>query len=84
MLAAAIQRFPEGPLKSESHYGLARALELTGDADEALRFYRFLAENSRGKLIDDARLRAGILLYKQGRYAEATSTLDAFRDKLGH
>jgi len=73
-----IQRFPAGPLRSETRFGLARTLELKGEQAEALRFYQFLVENTQGELLDDATLRAGILLYKQGRYEEAAKLLAAF------
>ncbi|MDA1052849.1 MAG: tetratricopeptide repeat protein [Planctomycetota bacterium] len=78
----AIQRFPDGPLKTEIRFGLARALELKGDDEEALRFYRFLAEHSQSSWRDDAHLRAGILLYKQQQHAEAIALLAKFDDEL--
>jgi TolA-binding protein len=78
----AIQTFPTGPLTSENRFGLARALEQTDEVDEALRFYQFLAENTPGRLRDDANLRAGMLLYKQKRYAEASEVLAIFDGEL--
>ena len=78
----AIQRFPDGPLKSEVRFGLARALELRGENEEALRFYQFLAENSQSRLRDDAHLRAGILLHKQQKHDEAIKVLAKFDDEL--
>ena len=78
----AIRRFPDGPLKSEVRFGLARALELKGDSDEALRFYQFLAENTQSSLLDDAHLRAGILLHKLKRHDEAIEVLANFDDEL--
>ncbi len=78
----AIQRFPEGPLKSELRFGLARALELNGDNEEALRFYLFLAEHSQSSLRDDAHLRAGILLHQRQQHDEAIALLAKFDDEL--
>ncbi|MBI2481046.1 MAG: tetratricopeptide repeat protein, partial [Planctomycetia bacterium] len=78
----AIRRFPDGPLKSEVRFGLARALELKGENDEALRFYQFLAEHSDSSLRDDAHLHAGILLYKKQQHAEALAVLAKFDDEL--
>ncbi|MCB9941360.1 MAG: tetratricopeptide repeat protein [Planctomycetaceae bacterium] len=78
----AIERFPDGPLKSEIRFGLARALELKGDNDEALRFYQFLAEHSQSSLRDDAHLRAGILLYQKQEYSEAIAILAKFDGEL--
>ncbi|MEO8498882.1 MAG: tetratricopeptide repeat protein, partial [Planctomycetota bacterium] len=78
----AVERFPDGPLKSELRFGLARALELKGDHEQALRFYRFLAENSQSSLRDDAHLRAGMLLYQQQQYDEAIAILAKFDDEL--
>lgn len=78
----AIRRFPDGPLKSEVRFGLATALELKGDNNEALRFYQFLAENTQSSLLDDAHLRAGILLYKLQQYDNAIEILGKFGEEL--
>lgn len=78
----AIQRFPDGPLQSEVRFGLARVLELKGDSKEALRLYRFLAENSQSRLRHDAHLRAGILLHQQHQHDEAIAVLAKFDDEL--
>lgn len=78
----AIRRFPDGPLKSEVRFGLARALELKGENEEALRFYQFLAENSQSRLLDDAHLRAGILLHKQQKHDDAITLLAKFDDEF--
>ncbi|MBC8351833.1 MAG: tetratricopeptide repeat protein, partial [Planctomycetes bacterium] len=78
----AIRRFPEGPLKSEVRFGLARALEIKGDEEQALRFYRFIAEHSTSSLRDDAHLRVGILLHGQRQYADALKILAKFNDEL--
>ncbi|GAG04331.1 unnamed protein product, partial [marine sediment metagenome] len=78
----AIQRFPDGPLRSETRFGLARALELKGNHEQALRFYRFLAAHSTSHLRDDAHLRAGIILHNQHQHAEAIAMLAKFDDEL--
>ena len=61
-------------------FGMAEALELNGDRGEAIRFYRFLAENSTADLRDDACFQAGQLLYRQGQYSEAVAMLGKFDD----
>jgi len=74
----AIERYRQGPLEQQCRFGLAHALELQGDFDEAMRFYRFLVENDRGELADDAQLQIGSLLYRKGAYAAAVAALSGF------
>ena len=74
----AIERYRNGPLEQQCRFGLAHALELQGDRDEAIRFYRFLVENDQGDLADDAQLQIGSLLYKKGEYDQAVDTLADF------
>ena len=74
----AIERYRNGPLEQQCRFGLAHALELQGDSDEAIRFYRFLVENDQGDLADDAQLQIGSLLYKKGEYDQAVDTLADF------
>lgn len=74
----AIERYREGPLERQCRFGLAHALELQGNVEEAIRFYRFLVENGQGTLADDAQLQIGALLYKKGDYDAAIAALADF------
>jgi TolA-binding protein len=74
----AINGYQDGPLIGECRFGLARALEMQGNSAEAIRFYRFLAENRDSPLADDAQLQLGVLNFKQRAVREAISALESF------
>lgn len=75
----AIDKFGHGPLENECRFGMARALELQGQTDEAIRFYQFLVDNHRGELIDDAQLQIGVLKFKKGAAQDAIVSLESFK-----
>ena len=78
----ALQQFQRGPLEIECRFGMARALELQGKFEEALRFYRFLTENHRGPLADDSQLRTGVLHYKAGEHDLAVAALSSIESSF--
>lgn len=78
----ALKRFPQGALSSECRFGLARVLELQGDAEQSLRFYQYVAQNDRSHLHDDAQLQIGLLHHQQQRPDEADEALKAFENRL--
>lgn len=75
--ARALREYAETPYQRECRFGLAQALELQGKRDDALRFYRFLAQSS-DSLGQSARLRTAMLLYQRAELADAIALLQPF------
>jgi len=67
----ALERFPRGPLKNDCHFGLALAVEQQGRTGAALSAYRDLANQTGNGLAAKSRVREGLLLYRNGNYADA-------------
>lgn len=74
------KRFPEGPLKQETRFGLARALEGLGQNEDALRLFRSVVEQATSPLADSAALRAGVVLYERGDFDDAVRQLALFEN----
>ncbi|MBC8868924.1 MAG: tetratricopeptide repeat protein [Planctomycetes bacterium] len=74
----SIRRFPKSAVAEQCRFGLGRVCELQGDAEQARREYRFLADVG-GSLADDAQVQIGITYYTRGEYdkAEAAFTTAA-------
>ena len=72
-----LREYSETPYQRECRFGLAQALEQQGKGDDALRFYRFLAQSS-DSLGQAARLRGALLLYQRAAFADAIALLQAF------
>ena len=78
----ALDRFADGPLAEHCRFGLGRALEAAGDAEQALRFYELLAIDKQTDLADDAQLRIGVLRYEAGEYGLAEVALSRLLDEF--
>lgn len=73
----ALREFPQTPYQRECRFGLAQALEQQGKSDDALRFYRYLAQSS-DPLGQAARLRGAMLLYARADFDAALQLLSPF------
>jgi TolA-binding protein len=73
----ALKRFPQGSLRDDCSFGLARALEKQNKNDEAERLYLALSRKTASPLADNAQFHHGALLYAGGKYAEALETFQA-------
>ncbi len=67
---AAIEKYPNGKLVTEAKFGLARATESLGEADESVKLYRELAAADSPRAAA-SQLRVATLLYDAEKYAEA-------------
>ena len=81
-LAAAIRyfrdgltKFPQGKLREDCRFGMARALEKQGENEQAERLYREVSAKRGHPLADDALFHLGALRYAMGEHEKA---LDAF------
>ncbi|MBP90274.1 MAG: hypothetical protein CMJ64_26805 [Planctomycetaceae bacterium] len=74
----SMKLFADEPLKQETRFGLARALEGLGKSEDAVKLYRSVAEQVKASLAHNAALRAGVLLYQRGDYDEAAQQLAQF------
>jgi cellulose synthase operon protein C len=71
----AIVKFPASGMRDDYRLGLARALERSGERDEALSLYQKIAAEGLGALSAEARFRFGAMQYAAGSYGEAGATL---------
>jgi cellulose synthase operon protein C len=71
----AIAEFPASGMKDDYRLGLARALEKSGERDEALSLYQKIAAEGLGALSAEARFRLGAMQYAAGAYGETGATL---------
>jgi TolA-binding protein len=79
--ALALKQFPDGPLTTECRFGLGRALELLGEANSALQFFRYVASQSQSPLRDDAQLQLAILLYRQQEHELSAAASQKFLEQ---
>ena len=73
-----LQRFPEGAMQDDCRFGLARALDKTGQSEEAQRLYLAVASKAASPLADDAQFHLGALEYEQADYESALATFESF------
>lgn len=66
----AIAEFPEGPLTSESEFGLARALEFDGKKDEALATFEAIVEK-KGPRAPASQMRVATIYYDTQKFDDA-------------
>lgn len=78
----ALEEFPQARNQDECRYGLARALDKLGKAEEAERLYAAVAAKTSGTLAASAQFYLGALQYAQGRFQEAIDTFGAFDTAL--
>jgi len=74
-----LREFPRGRDQDESRYGLARALDKLGQAEEAEHLYAAVAAKSGSPLAENAQFYLGALQYAQGRFEDAITTFNGFR-----
>lgn len=65
---SAIAEFPEGRMREDADFGLARVLELDGKVDDAVKIYRALAERPAGLRNEQAYMKLGNLLYDRRQF----------------
>ncbi len=80
--AQALKQFPDGPLTTECRFGLGRALEMLGETNSALQFFRYVASQNTSPLRDDAQLQLAILLYRQQQYESSAEASQAFVERF--
>lgn len=73
-----LKQFPDGPLLQESRFGIARVMEASEYLDEAVKRYREVAAHRSISVAPQAALRAGVLLYRQQEYEQASEVLASF------
>jgi TolA-binding protein len=69
-----LKKFPLGPLQDDCRYGLARALDLQQNHEEARRLYVALAAKQNSPLADDAQFRLGASQFATHDYDVADKT----------
>jgi TolA-binding protein len=80
--AQALKQFPDGPLTTECRFGLGRALEMLGETNSALQFFRYVASQNTSPLRDDAQLQLAILLYRQQQYESSAEASQEFVERF--
>ena len=73
----SLERHPEGRMKDDASYGLARAYDSLGQTNEAFAIYKTLAADSESRLQPQAKLRIGLSLFNRGKYDESATAFDA-------
>ncbi len=74
----ALRRFPQGRLQDDCRIGLAGALEMRKQTDEAEQLYRAVAAKPGSPLADTAQYRLGLLQSNAGKYDRAAASFAAF------
>ncbi len=82
LFADGLKRFPDGRMQDDCRLGLARALELQKQTDEAERLYLAVAGKPTSALADAAQFHLGSLQYAAGRYEQAVESFSAFDRRL--
>lgn len=77
LFAKYLEDYPDGPLRDDAQFGLARALEATGDRQQALVIYRDIASRPGSTRAADAQFNVGAIEFDAGNHAAAA---EAFRD----
>lgn len=78
----ALKRFPHGRLEDSLRVGLARALEMQGQRDEAERLYLTVAKKASSSQADAAQFHLGAMRFEAGRHAEAVEAFAAFETRF--
>ncbi len=72
----ALQEFPLGQLSSEFRFGLACAMQETGEVAQAARFFEMLINDPNENIRDKAKLKVAAIRVSQGENAEAQGMLE--------
>jgi cellulose synthase operon protein C len=81
LFGQSLSRFAAEPPSDECRFGLARAHELSGHADEAEKLYRQLADGADASLAEQALLRLATLQVGSGQAERAVASFEAFEKK---
>jgi TolA-binding protein len=73
-----LREFPDGKNQDECRFGLARALDKLGQADEAEKRYVAIAAKTGSEFADNAQFQLGALQYARGRFEDALNTFNTF------
>ncbi len=71
----ALRLYPDSSLSNKCRMGLAKAFQMQGAADQALRFYQFLAKDPKNPLAGKAQLQIGIIHFQDGEFGLAKKHL---------
>lgn len=72
---AALRLQPGGHIANQCRFGLARSLQIQGNATDALNFYDFIIQDPENPLRDAAMLESGIIHFASDRNDQALSRL---------
>ncbi|RMG38799.1 MAG: tetratricopeptide repeat protein [Planctomycetota bacterium] len=76
----ALQRFPKGKLAADVRFGLAKALEASGDTEQAVAHYRQIVKDRLPGFAEKAQLSLATLLMRKGDDAAAAREFDRFAE----
>ncbi len=71
----ALKMYPMSAISNTSRLGLAKALQMTGNEEEATRFYQFLLTQDCDELIGESHLQLGIVCYRRSDFEAAEDHL---------
>lgn len=78
----SLTRYPEGKLKGEAEYGLARAYEASGQAQSALTMYARIADQESHPQAVNAMFHLSAVNFSLGKYDEADRGFQAIAKKF--
>jgi len=78
----SIAKFPRGRLIEDSKYGLARALEVLKEFDEALDLYKQLAANKTSNLAPRAQLNLATRYFESGKFEQSAQSYDDLEENF--
>ena len=72
---SALENYPGSPMENKARLGMAKSLQLQGEFEEAIRFYKLVSLCSEKDLRGQANLQLGIIEFGRGQMADARSYL---------